>query len=247
MIACSASLGERAYIPTEEDDVDSQETDVFAQDSEESDKDGGDNKEIISNIVDIPRLARTKAPQSFKDMVIDVDDEESEVQEGEAAIEMIHSPRKVTCTATANSGIPKGMSWEQKSSIRAMVNEWTADHEYEQLPPQLAALAERTGFLPEKSACTPTQRGKKDKVSVNTPSATDGAIPGSLKGFCFVMTGSWPELGGGHGLTSGRLRLKSRIEKFGGSVTSNYSRLTNFLVVGDNPGSKTVIEAHKKK
>jgi NAD-dependent DNA ligase len=139
------------------------------------------------------------------------------------------------------------MSWEQKSLIRAMVNKWTADHKDEQLPPQLAILAERTGFLPEKAACTPTQRGKKDKVSINTPSATDRDIPGSLKGFHFVMTGSWPELGGGHGLTSGRLSLKSRIEKFGGSVTSNYSWLTNFLVVGDNPGSKMVIEAHKKK
>jgi hypothetical protein len=187
--ASSASLGETAYIPTEVDDIDSQETDVFAQDSEESDKDGGDDKEIISNIVDIPWLAGTKAPQSFEDIVIGVDDKESKVQEGEAAVKMIHSPRKVTRTATANSGIPKGMSWEQKLSIRAMVNKWTADHEDEQLPPQLAALAERIGFLPEKAACTPTRRGKKDKVSVNTPPATDGAIPGSLKGFRFVMTG----------------------------------------------------------
>jgi BRCT domain type II-containing protein len=46
---------------------------------------------------------------------------------------------------------------------------------------------------------------------------------------------------------SGRLQLKSRIEKFGGLVTSNYSRLTNFLVVGDNPGSRKFIEAHEKK
>ena len=30
-------------------------------------------------------------------------------------------------------------------------------------------------------------------------------------------------------------------------ITTNYSWLTNFLVVGDNPGSKTVIKAHKKK
>ncbi len=51
----------------------------------------------------------------------------------------------------------------------------------------------------------------------------------------------------GQGLTSGRLCLKSRIKKFGSLVTSNYSWLTNFLVVGDNPGSKTVIKAHKKK
>jgi hypothetical protein len=160
---------------------------------------------------------------------------------------MIHSPRRVPCKATVISGIPKGMSEEQRLLIRAMVNKWTADHKDEQLPLQLASLAERAGLPPEKEAGTPTRRGKKDKITINTPSAIDGAIPGVLKGFRFVITGTWPELGGGHGLISGRLRLKSCIKKFGDSVTSNYSCLTNFLVVCDNPGSKNVIKAHEKK
>jgi hypothetical protein len=245
--AFSASLGDTAYIPTEEDDVDSQETDVSVQDSEESNEDGGDNEGIIANIVDISRLAGKQPPQSVEDMVIDVDEDEDEVQEREAAVEMIHSPRKVTRTATADSGIPKEMSEEQKASIRVMVDEWKADHNNEQLPSLLAALAERAGLQPEMRAGTPTRGGKKYKANVNTPSATDGAIPGCLKGLRFVMTGTWPDLGGGQGLTSGRLQLKSCIEKFGGLVTSNYSRLTNFLVIGDNPGSRKVIKAHKKK
>jgi hypothetical protein len=108
MTAFSASLGETAYIPTEEDDVDSIETDVFAQDSEESDKDGGDNKEIISNIMDIPWLARTKTPQSFEDMVIDVDDEESKVQEREAAVKMIHSPLRSLAQQQQTQGFQRG-------------------------------------------------------------------------------------------------------------------------------------------
>jgi hypothetical protein len=161
--AFSASLGDTAYIPTEGDDVDSQETDVFAQDSEESNEDGGDNKEIISNIVDISRLAKKQPPQSFKDMVIDVDEDKDEVQEREAAIEMIHSPRKVTRTATADSGIPKEMLDEQKASIRVMVDEWKADHNNEQLPSQLAALAKQAGLQPEMGAGTPTRGGKKYK------------------------------------------------------------------------------------
>ncbi len=61
------------------------------------------------------------------------------------------------------------------------------------------------------------------------------------------MSGTWPKLGGGQGLTSGKLHLKSRIEKFGGSFTSSFSRLTDFLVVGTSPGHKKIIEAHEKK
>ncbi len=59
--------------------------------------------------------------------------------------------------------------------------------------------------------------------------------------------GTWPDFGGGQGLTLGKLLLKNRIEKFGGLVTSNYSWLTNFLVVGTNPGPKKIIDAHKRK
>ena len=96
-------------------------------------------------------------------------------------------------------------------------------------------------------ASTPSQRGKKDKVKVDTPAASEGAIADSLKGLRFVLLGTWPDLGGGRGLTSGKLCLKSRIEKFGGLVTSNYSCLTNFLVAGTNPGPKKIINAHKRK
>ncbi len=96
-------------------------------------------------------------------------------------------------------------------------------------------------------ASTPSRRGKKDKVKVNTPAPSEGAIADSHKGLRFVLLGTWPDLGGGQGLTSGKLCLKSRIEKFGGSVTVTFSRLTNFLVVGTSPGPKRVIEVYKKK
>ncbi len=128
-----------------------------------------------------------------------------------------------------------------------MVNEWTADHIDEPPPPQLAAFAARTGLTLEKVASTPSQRGKKDKVKVNTPAASEGTIANSLKGLRFVLLGTWPDLGGGQGLTSSKLCLKSRIEKFGGSVTATFSCLTDFLVVGTSPGPKKVIEAHEKK
>jgi hypothetical protein len=61
--AFSASLGVTAYIPMEDDDVNSQETDVFEQDPDKSDKDGVDDKGIISNIIDIMKLFEEEAPQ----------------------------------------------------------------------------------------------------------------------------------------------------------------------------------------
>jgi BRCT domain type II-containing protein len=122
-----------------------------------------------------------------------------------------------------------------------MVKEWTADHKDKPLPPQLAALAARAGLVLGKVASTPSRRGKKDKVKVNTPSASEGAIANCLKGIRFVLLGTWPNLGGGQGLTSGKLCLKSCIKKFGGLVTSQFSCLTNFLVVGTNPGPKKII------
>jgi hypothetical protein len=95
------------------------------------------------------------------------------------------------------------MTEEQKFKITSMVDEWTADHIDELPPPQLAALAARAGLMLEKVASTPSQRGKKDKVKVNTPAASEGAIADSLKGLRFVLLGTWPDLGGGQGLTSG--------------------------------------------
>jgi NAD-dependent DNA ligase len=160
---------------------------------------------------------------------------------------MLHSPKKVIHTATAHSGILTEMTEEQRFKITSMVNEGTADHIDEPPPPQLAALAARAGLMLEKVASTPSQRGQKDKVKVDTPAASEGAIANSLKGLRFVLSGTWPDLGGGQGLTPGKLCLKSRIEKFGGSVTTTFSHLTNFLVIGTSPGPKKVIEVHKKK
>jgi BRCT domain type II-containing protein len=122
-----------------------------------------------------------------------------------------------------------------------MVKEWTAVHIEESPPPQLAALAALVGLTLGKVASTPSQRGK------NTPAAREGAIANSLKGLRFVISGTWPDLGGGQRLTSGKLCLKSCIKKFGGSVTMEFFRLTNFLVVGTSPGPKTIIDPHKKK
>jgi hypothetical protein len=56
MVAFSASLGDTAYMPMVDDDVVSQETDVFEQDSTRSDEDEVDNSGVITYLTDIAKL-----------------------------------------------------------------------------------------------------------------------------------------------------------------------------------------------
>ncbi len=52
----------------------------------------------------------------------------------------------------------------------------------------------------------------------------------------FVMTGIFPDIGGGTGLDLGKGRVKALIESFGGRVVSAVSGKTDFLMVGEEPG-----------
>jgi hypothetical protein len=102
--AFSVSLGETAYMPAE-DDIDSQETDVFEQDIVDSDKEEIDDERVITNLVDIKQLSGKGAPQLPEEMAVDNKDDEDEVQVVDTNVDMLHSPKKLTRTATAHSGI----------------------------------------------------------------------------------------------------------------------------------------------
>jgi hypothetical protein len=168
-------------------------------------------------------------------------------QQNRIAFSHVTLTQEARRTATAHSGIPMEMTKDQRYRITSMVKEWTEDHKDEPLPPQLAALAARAGLALGKVASTPSQMGNKDKVKVNTPSASEGAITNYNKGIRFVLSSTWPDLGGSQGLASNKLCLKSRIEKFGGLVILQFSCLTNFLVIGTNPGPKKIIKTHERK
>jgi hypothetical protein len=62
----------------------------------------------------------------------------------------------------------------------------------------------------------------------------------------FVISGIWPDLGGGSGLRLGKERVRARIKQCGGKVTSAISGVTNVLVIGEKPGQKMLIEALEK-
>jgi hypothetical protein len=72
------------------------------------------------------------------------------------------------------------------------------------------------------------------------------AAPHSLQGKIVVMTGIFPEIGGGAGLNLGKARLKSLIESLGGRVTSSVSGKTDILLVGKQPGAGKVSQARSR-
>ncbi len=87
--------------------------------------------------------------------------------------------------------------------------------------------------------------GKKAKFTIPRPGA-NGAVPGVLSGKRFVLTGVFPEVGGGTGLSLGKDRTRDMIESFGGQVTSAVSGKTDFVVVGQDPGRGKVTQADKR-
>ena len=67
-----------------------------------------------------------------------------------------------------------------------------------------------------------------------------------LAGQTFVMTGTFPDLGGGEGLDLGKLTAKKMMQSFGARVTSAVSGKTSFVLVGKAPGAKKLEAAEKK-
>ena len=67
-----------------------------------------------------------------------------------------------------------------------------------------------------------------------------------LQGKTVVMTGVFPETGGGAGLNYGKDSMKKLLTQFGAKVTGSVSGKTDLLVVGKEPGMSKVGEARKR-
>lgn len=65
----------------------------------------------------------------------------------------------------------------------------------------------------------------------------------AMAGKTVVLTGTFPEIGGGAGLNLGKDRLKQLIESYGGKVTSAISGRTDILMVGKDPGFSKISKA----
>mmetsp|Transcript_22158 Transcript_22158/g.68050 ORF Transcript_22158/g.68050 Transcript_22158/m.68050 type:complete len:368 (+) Transcript_22158:1296-2399(+) len=71
----------------------------------------------------------------------------------------------------------------------------------------------------------------------------NGAVAGALRGQTCVLTGVFPEVGGGAGLSQGKDRVKAMVTTFGGRCTASVSGKTTILVVGREPGFSKVSKA----
>lgn len=98
---------------------------------------------------------------------------------------------------------------------------------------------------PVKENAIAGKKTKKAKFDIPCP-GVNGAIAGVLDGKRFVLTGVYPELGGGAGLNLGKERVKALISNFGGNVTSAVSGVTDFVLVGRNPGRSKVTQADNR-
>ncbi|KAK3268662.1 hypothetical protein CYMTET_22847 [Cymbomonas tetramitiformis] len=100
--------------------------------------------------------------------------------------------------------------------------------------------------LADAGAIVPTARaGGGGRLVVPVP-GRGGAVANSLVDETFVLTGIFPELGGGAGLELGKERARAMIERFGGRVTSAVSGKTTVLLVGQEPGFSKVSQAREK-
>ena len=67
-----------------------------------------------------------------------------------------------------------------------------------------------------------------------------------LAGKSFVLTGTFPAVGGGAGLAAGKGGLKELIESAGGSVKSSVSKKTSFLVASTTDAGASKVSSATK-
>ena len=240
----SVSLGGTAFEPRNDDEVNSQESSIFGgSDSSTEDNLEDDAEGVFIANMGAFGLGSTNISPPPDGNETDSDAEPDGAEPGEDSL--VHSPGKVTRMASVSSGFATGVSEDHRKDIEGMIREWINSNGSHNVPAHLADLAIRAHVDINKFT-TPQRRGQHDKNQLATPTAAEGAQGGILAGLRFILTGVWPDKGGRHGLALGKERVKSRIEKFGGTVTMSFSRLTDALVIGDAPGPKKVIEAHNR-
>ncbi len=85
----------------------------------------------------------------------------------------------------------------------------------------------------------------KQRYIPPTP-GVNGAEVNALAGKTIVMTGVFPEVGGGTGLSLGKDKMKAILTSFGARVTSAISGQTDLLLTGTEPGASKVSQARTK-
>lgn len=88
---------------------------------------------------------------------------------------------------------------------------------------------------------------KRERFVMPRPGENGASGATVFSGKTFVLTGIFPEVGGGGGLSLGKDKVKAMLQSFGGRVTGSVSGKTNVLVVGKEPGMSKVSAARARK
>lgn len=107
---------------------------------------------------------------------------------------------------------------------------------------------------PQRAGCQKKARGRggaeaarrtpSELCRLPTPGDRD-CRPLALLGRVVVLSGTFPEVGGGTGLCEGKAKVAEMVKAFGGTVRSTVSQRTRFLVVGEKPGESKVKAARE--
>jgi hypothetical protein len=229
----SVSLGGTAFEPWDDEEVDSQESPIFggsdsskAEDNLEDDTEG-----VFIENMGAFSLGLTNTSPAPDGQETGKNAEPNGAEPGQGSL--VHSPGKVTLMASISSGFSTGVSEDHSRDIQEMIREWIDGNDCHNILAHLAYLARRAHVDINKFT-TPQQRGQRDK-NLSTPTAAEGAREGILTDLQFVLTGVWPYQGSGHSLTLGKERVKSRIEKFGGTVTMSFLHLCSTQPITHRP------------
>ncbi|KAJ3067507.1 hypothetical protein HDU98_009279 [Podochytrium sp. JEL0797] len=139
-------------------------------------------------------------------------------------------------TSSSSSRTSSKRAWEDLQALELAFRE----------PPtkrttHVSLVRHTTTAVSHSSTSNPSGRFVMPRPGLN------GADPAYLQGMIIVLTGIFPEIGGGTGLNLGKERLKEMLQSFGAKVTGSVSGHTNLLVVGRSPGASKVTKAREQE
>lgn len=112
-------------------------------------------------------------------------------------------------------------------------------------PAQHSSTSALALYAPPPTTQLSASAGQGGCFLMPRPGVND-ALKNAFHGKTFVLTGIFPEVGGGTGLNLGKDKVKARIESFGGRVTASVSGRTNYLLIGAEPGESKVSAARER-
>ena len=192
-------------------------------------------------------VGRGGLPPSAVNGVVGGDDAKAKPAAKKTPGKKVTAAKSTTTTkaTTSNAKVKKSSSSESKPSVPAAaaaastvpsstaIVPLTASSSHASMPTAVSKNAannsQQIAHPPSNSSTSTTSivpvNRAKTHFQIPRP-GVNGAVAGALDGKRFVLTGVFPELGGGAGLTLGKDKMKKMIESFGGKVTGSVSGKT---------------------